>query len=84
MGQNKEGEAEPVTGRDRTLAVIEPEGDNGVLTKLVLMNKPKPPEKRSDEAPNIKWVLEPIVARPGRGRGQTPPSIGSMKVPGKP
>ena len=73
---------------DRTLAVIEPDGEGAVQTKLVLMNKPKPstPGRKDpdeDVEANIEWVLKPIVARRGR-KPSPPPSIGSMPVPGKP
>ena len=81
------GENQP-SDNDRVLAVIQPDGERAVQTKLVLMNKAKLPTPgrkggAEDEDANIQWVLKPIVAR--RGRKQTrPPSIGSMQIPGKP
>ena len=114
MATNKKDTADtPPAEAGRTQAVIEPEGDQGVQTRLVMMNKakaptpgarsedqeaniqwvfksmtppkaPPPGEGEREAEANIKWVLKPMVARRGRGRGQAPPSIGSMKVPGKP
>ncbi len=68
---------------ERAVASIDAEGDKGVLTKFVLMGKPKPETSEREPEANIEWVLKPMVARRGRGRSQAPPSIGSMQVPGK-
>ena len=65
--------------------VIEPEGEQGVMTRLVLMSKATsevPDEQRPDEA-NVAWVLKQMVPKRAR-TSKTPPSIGSMRIPGKP
>ena len=86
MGRKKKGaEPTPPKGDERAQAVVEPEGDQGIQTKLVLMSKPKPDDggqRSEDEQANIRWVLKPMVPK-GRRSGP-PPSIGSMPIPGKP
>ena len=61
------------------------EGEGGVRTHFVVMNRPKP-SKAALEGPeaNIQWVFKAMVPKRGRGRRERPPSIGSMAVPGKP
>jgi hypothetical protein len=66
--------------------VVEADGEQGIQTRLVLMSKAKPDDTGQADGPteaNIQWVLKPMVAK-RRGRGNVPPSIGSMPVPGKP
>ena len=72
-------------GQSVPLSVIDAEGDKGILTRLIVMSKPKPPPPGDEEAgANIEWVFKPMVARRGRGQTVSTPSIGSMQVPGKP
>jgi len=66
--------------------VIEPDGEQGIQTRLVVMSRAKPDDgaastERPQEA-NIQWVFKPMTPR--RRGSKVPPSIGSMPIPGKP
>ena len=67
----------------RADAVIEAEGEKGLLTRLVLMGKPAPEEAERPAEANVEWVFRQMSPKRKRG-SKTPPSIGSMRVPGKP
>ena len=67
---------------ERAATVVEAEGEQGILTRLVLMGTPEPEDVERPDQANVEWVFKQMTPKRNKG-AKKPPSIGSMQIPGK-